>query len=438
MADLYISGLTGSFDTEGMVNKLLQIKQKPLSQLAQKRALVQGKVSSLNNLYGALSGMQNFFNNLDINSLVSSKKANSSNSNVLTATATKDAPNITMSITVNRVAQTEIRASNQGFSSLNDTFSSSGTMILKYWTDSSNSQSFNINYSAGQTLQDLVNSINSAQKYVKASVYYTGTDYRLLLSETDASNSTFESTSSNSAIEVENLPSQLGSLETIQNAQNASIKIGNSTTPVTSPSNTFNNLLNGLEVNVKETGSATITITQDFSKIDSSFNSFVTSYNSLVSLINQMTSKGAQFQGDSTIVTIKTGMIRMINPMINAGLIEYSDKDGTITINNQVLNNLKNSNPEKLTDILSNLKNNFSAQLTAWTGAINTYRNIGEGQITNINRKISELQSSLVKYEERLRKEYSQLEAFINKTNQISSRIQDFMTSLSEMTKGGK
>jgi len=31
MADLYISGLTGSFDTGTMIEKLLQIKQQPFT-----------------------------------------------------------------------------------------------------------------------------------------------------------------------------------------------------------------------------------------------------------------------------------------------------------------------------------------------------------------------------------------------------------------------
>lgn len=443
MADLYISGLTGAFDTETMISNLLKIKQQPLNNLAQQRALIQTKVSSLSNLYGALNGMQSFFSSLDIGKIFSTKKANSSNTNVLTATSTKDTPNLTMSLNVTKLAQTEMRASTKGMSSLTDTFSSSGMMTLKYWKDNSNFTTYTINYSAGQTLQDLVNSINSAQNDIKASVYYTGSEYRLLLTEADASKSKKETEENNSVIEVEGLPSELynsevGMLETLQNAQNASIRVGNSNTEITSASNTFSNLVTGLEITIKSTGSATVSTSEDYSQVDSTLNSFVSQYNGVVSLINQLTGKGAQFQGDSTITTIKAGFVRMLNPLINAGLINYSDKDGTISINSETLSSLKTSNPEKLSNILTNLKDSFSSQLNAWTGAINTYKNIGEGQINSINQKISNLQEYLVKYEERLRKEYAQLEAFINQMNQISSRLQDFMTTLSEMTGGNK
>ncbi len=61
MADLYISGLTGTFDSGQMIDKLLQVKQQPITVLTQKKALLQAKVTSLNNLYGALSSLQSFF-----------------------------------------------------------------------------------------------------------------------------------------------------------------------------------------------------------------------------------------------------------------------------------------------------------------------------------------------------------------------------------------
>ncbi|GLI53103.1 flagellar filament capping protein FliD [Thermodesulfovibrio yellowstonii] len=440
MADLYVSGLTGALDTETIISNLLKIKQQPLTQLTQQKALTQAKVSSLTNLYSALNGMQSFFTNLNISSIFSTKKATSSNTSVLTATATSDTPNLTMSLTVNKLAQTEMRASTDGMSSLTDTFTSSGTITLKYWKDNSNFVTYDVNYSAGQTLQDLVNSINSAQNDIKASIYYTGTNYRLLLTESDASNSTKETDTATSSyvIEASGLPTELNSLETLQNAQNASLTIGSSTTPVTSASNTFSNIVTGLDITVKDIGSATVTISEDYSQIDSTLNSFVSNYNSIISLINSMTGKGAQFQGDSTITTIKTGMVRMLNPLINAGLINYSDTDGTISINSDALSSLKSSNPEKLNEILTTLKDSFTNQLNGWTGAINTYKKIGENQITNIDNKITNLQEYLVKYEEQLRKEYAQLESFINEMNQISSRLEDFMTSLSKMTSGGK
>lgn len=440
MADLYISGLTGTLDTGTIIDKLLQIKQQPLKALTQKKALIQAKVSSLSNLYGALNSMQSFFEGLDVTSIFSTKKATSSDTSVLTATATADTPNLTMNITVNKLAQIEMRSSTSGVSSLTDTFSSSGTLTLKYWTDNTTYSEYNINYSAGQTLQGLVDSINSSQNKIKASIYYTGTDYRLLLSESDVSNSTKETNEGTSSyvIEATGMPSELGSLETLQNAQNASITVGNSSTPVTSASNTFEDLITGLDVTVLDTGSVTLTISEDYSQIGSTLNSFVSNYNSVISLINSITSKGAQFQGDSTVTTIKTGFIRLLSPLMNEGLIEYSGEDGTISIDSKALNSLLSSAPDKVKDIIETLQDTFTEQLTGWLTAISNYKNIGETQINTVDQKIKSMTEYLAKYEERLRKEYAQLEAFISKMNEISTRLQNFMVTLSEMMKGGR
>ncbi|MEN2986233.1 MAG: flagellar filament capping protein FliD [Thermodesulfovibrionaceae bacterium] len=439
MANLYISGVTGTVDTGAIIERLLQIKQQPINTLNQKKALLQGKVSTLLNLYGALNGIQSFFNNLDVDKTFSTKKAVSSDTSVLNATATSNTPNLTMNITVNKLAQTEIRATTDGLSSPVDRFLHSGVLTLTYWRDDENSLSYKINYSAGQTLQDLVNSINEAQTDIKASVYYTGEDYRLLLTEADISKSKRETVVAQNkfVIEATGLPTELGFLETVQSAQNASLNIGKSETPVVSSSNTFSNILPGLEITVKRLGEASVTITENYSGIDSTLQSFASNYNSVISLINTMTAKGAQFQGDSTLITIKTGFVRLLNPLISSGLINYSEKDGTISINNDALNSLKTSNPKKLKEIFTKLKESFGNQLNGWLGAINTYKNINDSQIMSINQRITAIQLQLIKYEERLRREYAQLEAFISQMNEISSRLENFIVTLSEMTKGG-
>lgn len=438
MANLYISGITGSIDTGKIVDALIEIKQQPLRAVTQKKALLQANVSSLTNLYGSLNKMQSFFSGLDVKSIFSTKKVTSSDEGVLQATVTKDTPEIMMNIKVEKVAQTEIRATMKGLSFPEDKFSSGGTLTLKYWKDDSEFVSYNINYLAGQTLNELVNSINSAQNYVKASVYYTGIDYRLLLTESDPLNSKKETGASSYVIEADGLPQELVGVDApLQNAQNASITIGASKTSVISPSNKFTAVLPGLDITVKKEGSVSLTVSDDYSKIDSILNEFVKYYNSVISLVNSMTGKGAQFQGDSTVTTIKTGFSNLLNPPINQGLINYSDIDGTISINTEALENLKSSNPSKLEDTLTTLKSSFSTALNNYISSISTYKNINNAQINTIDETVSSMQEYLVNYEKRLRQEYAKLEAFISQMNQITTRIQDFITTLSEMTKRG-
>ncbi|GAB6182353.1 flagellar filament capping protein FliD [Thermodesulfovibrio hydrogeniphilus] len=438
MADLYISGLTGKLDTGTMIDSILKVKSQPLQVLAQKKAVLQTKSASLSNLLGVLKDFQSTLNSIDT-SKFAQKKATVSDTNILSATASSSAPNISMNVSVLKLAQTEIRASSQGVSSLNTTFSSSGTLTINYRTSDTASESFQIDYSAEDTLNDLVSKINSSQSRVKASVYYTGNDYRLMLTEADPVGSSLETTATDFAINATGLPTELGDLnDTIQNAQNAEIKIGNSENTIKSSTNTFTQLVSGLDVTVKTTGTAQISISDDYSAVDSTLNKIASSYNSVISLVNSLTGKGAQFQGDSSVSQIKNSMLAAIQPLFNAGLINYSEKDGTISINTDRLNALKESDISKVQSLVeqtvSNLKKTVDARVTSLSNIVST----ADNQIQKIDSQISLMQERLAKEEERLRKEFAQLENFINKMDEISTKLQSFIVSLSEMTKGGK
>ncbi len=438
MADLYISGLTGKIDTGTMIDSIMQVKSQPLQVFAQKKAVLQTKSASLSNLLGALRDFQETLNFIDT-SKFAQKKATVSDANILSANASNSAPNISMNISVLKLAQTEIRASSQGVSSLNTAFSSSGTLTINYRTSDTASESFQIDYSAGDTLNDLVNKINSSQTKVKASVYYTGNDYRLMLAEAYPADSSLETTDTDFVINASGLPSELGDLsDTIQNAQNAEIKIGNSTTTIKSTTNTFTQLVSGLDVTVKTTGTAQITISDDYSNIDSTLDKIASSYNSVVSLVNTLTGKGAQFQGDSSVNQIKNSLLGAIQPLFNAGLINYSDKDGTISINKDRLNALKSSDISNVQSLVeqtvSNLKNTVDGRITSLSTLVSTT----DSQIQKLDEQISYMQQRLQKEEERLRKEFAQLESFITKMDEISTRLQSFIVTLSEMSKGGQ
>ena len=68
------------------------------------------------------------------------------------------------------------------------------------------------------------------------------------------------------------------------------------------------------------------------------------------------------------------------------------------------------------------------------TDTLNVYKSIQDQQIKRINEKIEELQESLIKEEERLRLEFSKIEALMYQNEQLRLRLNDFVTTLSKMT----
>ena len=437
--ELFLTGITGTgFDAGAIVQQIMQIKSIPLQRLQQEKTQLQAKLTSLGNLSGAIGDFLSLFENLNVDELFGGKRAEVSNTDILSASVTKDAPNVEFSVTVNRLAQAEIRVSNGGVSDLSTTFSTSGTLTITYNTGTS-TETFSVDYTAGQTLEDLVNAINSAQNRVKASIYYDGTSYRLMLSETGVENSTVETDTAGGvyAIEVSGLPSELGTgLDTLQPARNAEIVIG-SGSPITSPSNTFDNVITGVTLTVKAVGSATVTIRDDYSGVSGFLDKFVSDYNALVDLVDSLTSgEEALFPGENLITGVKFGMAGRLDPLIEIGVLDYDGETGKISIDTSRLNDLLSTDPERVRDALRKLKDVFTSFLEVQRDTFRSFENTYTERINRIDERITQLAQRLAQEELILRREYSRLEAFIAQAQELRERLRQFIVNLSEMTGG--
>jgi len=439
--DLFVSGLTGTnFDGGAIVDQIMQLRSLPIQRLQQEKALVQAKLSSLGNLSAGIGDFLSLFEGLDIENLFSGKRGVSSNTDVLEVSVTEEAPNIEFSVSVNKLAQAEIRVSNGGFMDLTSTFASSGTLTLTYDTGNG-TETFNIDYNAGDTLENLVDAINAAQDRVRASVYYDGTNYKLMLSENDVGASTVETDTTGGVyvISVSGLPSELGTgLDTVQKAQNAEIVLG-SGSPITSPSNKFENVISGVTLEVKDTGSSNVTISEDYSRVTSFLNDFVSKYNGLVQLVDSLTvGDKALFRGDYTIGSVKTGIAERLEPLIAEGLIDYNGDTGEISLRTDKLNELLNTDPEKVKSLIKDLEASYSPYLEGQKDLFSSFEQTYSEQVEDIDNRIQSLAQRLVQEEKLLRREYAQLEAFIAQAEELRQRFQQFMVSLSKITGGEK
>ncbi|PMP65097.1 MAG: hypothetical protein C0190_07120 [Thermodesulfobacterium geofontis] len=433
MADFYMSNITGLLDVDSIVQALLQAKAKNVQNLQNKRATLQAQASSLSNLLGALKELNDFVGNLNVSNLFKGKKVTVGDQNILSATAESNTPNLNIrNLSVSQLSQEEIRVSSTGVSDLNSTLDPA-TFILKYWTSDSNYIETKINFSGG-TLEDLANAINSAQDKVEASILFDGTSYKLMLSEKNVANSTKETTVDTSVIEISSgaLPSQLGNLETLQKAQNAKIQIGDNT--FTSPSNTFKNIISGLTITVYQAGTTYLSVEEDYSQVSSNLNNLLEKINSLIDLINSQTAKGGIFQGNAVITGIKPRIFSLMRPLVNLGIINVDD-NGKYSLNVDALNNLTENNVKNLQSAISQVKTDFISILEDLIGTVNTYKSIQDKQIESINKRIEDLQNILKKEEEKLRLEFSKIEALMYNNERLRARLEALAKPISETLK---
>ena len=432
--EFYFTGLTGAFDWGSIIQNIITVKSIPLQKLSQEKEVVSQKLELLGKLSGKIDNLKNLLENFNFEDALNTKKAKVDNSDILSVSVSENAPEISFDVQVLQTAQKEILVYDSGFNSLEETIGSDGSFTLRYYTDSTNFVEFNVEYNSTDTLRDLVDKINQAQDYVKASIYYDGNKYKLMLAETSETNSSVE-TSSDLSVKVihllGSLPPQFGSNILLQEAKNAQIQIGNGT-PISSPSNTFENVLDGLTITAKETGSANVEITQSYEKINRFLEDFVKGYNEIVNQVKNLTlGENAPFRGENTIMDVKYRLADTINPLIELGFIEVNE-DGTIKVGGSLEEAIARD-PEGFKTKFIQFLNTAEAVINFQSQNFSEFKNILREKTLRIEEKIEYLAERLRAEEELLKRQFAQVEEFINYANDIRARLQQFIVSISNI-----
>jgi flagellar hook-associated protein 2 len=437
MADeLYLNNVTGLLDVDAFVKSLTQAKQKELQKIAQDKALHQAKASSISNLLSGIKDLKDFVSSLNIDKPFQGKSVSVSDSSVISAQASANTPNLTLKVKVNQLSQAEMRLSTGGVSSLEDTLSSA-TFTLRYYTSDSAYEETTINFSGG-TLNQLVEVINSSQNRVQASVFFDGSSYKLLLSEKDVGASTKETSASSSVIEIVSgsLPSPLGSLRTLQEAKNAKLELPSGSS-LTSPTNTFKDILPGLTITAQKTSTdyVSLTINDDLSGGKKAISDLLNKINGVLDLLKPMTEKGGLFQGNSALVQIKASLFRLTKPLQELGLINIGD-DGKYSLRSEAYDQLVSQGKvEEVKNALASVKEGLSNYLEGLAKTFTAYKNVEDQAISRLDKKTEELRASLSKEEKKLRLIFSKIEALMNQNEALKTRLESFVKGLSEMRK---
>jgi len=204
-----------------------------------------------------------------------------------------------------------------------------------------NSTDYTINYDATTTLKDLKTLINDvAGAGVDATIVQVNSgDFRLFVSSANTGASQDVTITDNSASLLGNQITT--GLTAIQTGVDANFTFNGQA--ISRQSNTVSDLITGLSVTLKETGSTDVSIKQDRVGILEKMDSFVTKYNATISELNKLTKSSTDaaekgiFSGESTIKNMKRTIEDLVST-IGGGvgtMYDYGfdvDKDGVMTI----------------------------------------------------------------------------------------------------------
>ncbi|WP_456324933.1 flagellar filament capping protein FliD [Desulfonauticus submarinus] len=293
---IHFTGLGSGTDFDTMIQKLIEIEKKQhVTPLEDWKKTWEDKVSAFQELNTAMLNLENTLKSMDSIKEFFIKNATSTDTDILTATASSDAQKGTHSIEINQLAQNDILISQNYFSSEDAVINNTGSDETFSYTYNGNDVTLNV--PDGTTLSAFVSMINNDADNpgIKASIIKKADgQFHLQLAGLDLGSSyaitinsgpsSFDADSSSSVTNAD--------FYHTQTAQNAQIKVDgfpNDGTWIERDTNSIDDVITGLTLNLKSTGSAQITITNDTEAIKEQIKTFIEQFNKVVSLIREQT-----------------------------------------------------------------------------------------------------------------------------------------------------
>ncbi|ADO77999.1 flagellar hook-associated 2 domain-containing protein [Halanaerobium praevalens DSM 2228] len=377
MSDLSLGGLATGMDTESIISQLVQLEQRPIYNYQQEISELEQTKGAWRDVNSRLDKLENRITDLKLSATYNSRTANSSNEDVVTATASNSSDEANYSVTVKSTAQVQ-RLAGTRFDDTSAPISGLGDFAAEN-TITINEKAITINDT--DSLRDISNKINDANAGVKASIV----DNHLVLetSETGeenalvAGNNLIDSNTNDGVLET------LGILDggaitndiEVQSASNAEIDI-NGITGITSSSNTFSEAVEGVTFNINpdavandgtDTAFSSVSVAKDTGKATKAVQAFVDQYNSAMSFLDgktdydEETEKSAVLQGDSTAMRLQMRLRELVtskvkdsgdyNTLTSVGI--EIDRDGVMSFDSSKFTEALEDSPEEVISIFT-------------------------------------------------------------------------------------
>lgn len=317
--------------------------------------------------------------------------------------------------------------------SANSFAAESSTLNAQTMTFNIDVYSFDVDIADGDTLTDVVDKINEqTDGKIEASVLNIGGDnpYKLILksSETGAANQITASSTLSDGNEL--TFGQVGNP-----AQDA--KFTYDGVEITRSTNAVEDLIDGVNIELKNTGSSSVEIGQDFSKLTEEMQNFADKYNEVINKLTEVTKFNSEagtrgvFQGNSEIRMVQAELNNIINTTITGDGKTIADfgltpeRGGTLDLSISDLEEALDTNAQELesffrgTDGSDGLFNKFEDSIfdlmTSSDGPLKALGNNIESYLDTLEEEQTKAQEKLDDRYEIMTKRFAAFDAVIAK-----------------------
>lgn len=283
------TGLGNGTDFDALITKLVQVEQGRIKTLQTWKQSWTKKQEAFQELSSAMLTLKTTLEGMDTMGEFLSKTTDSTDASVLTVTSGTGADNGSHAITVNRLATAKAMVTKTGYATATEDINPSGSEVSFNYTYKG--VTYTNSVGANCSLTDLASIINNAPNNpgVKASVVYDGSKHYLQLRGMDTGDKASLVIASNSGL----TGFASADFNTITSNASAQLRVDGWPTAagtwITRETNTVTDLLSGLTLNLKSTGTVTTTTTTDTDAVKKNIQTFVEQMNTVRTKLQELT-----------------------------------------------------------------------------------------------------------------------------------------------------
>jgi flagellar hook-associated protein 2 len=456
------SGLASGIDSASLINSLIE------SRRASRVTPLETKKTELNDTSSSLTSLKELLTTLrekaqkfrSIEGGILAKNATSSNESVVTAVSSSGAENGTYEFTVSQLARIGTSSFNDRFSDTSSAINSSinnsaleaeRTVEIEIGTGGS-AETVSIALSNTTSVDEFVSSFNAQSTKALATAVNVGTtaspSYAIVLSSRNQG--TEDGTIAVSVgSEITTAGTGAFAASTLSQAANAEFTVSGISGTITRSSNTISDVISGLSVSLKDTGTSTVTIDSDPETTIQSLQDFVDAYNEILTFIRErdtITREDeeagslnifgplAQSSLDENVISSLRSAFssssisgNTVNTLADLGIT--TQRDGSLAFDEDTFREALADDPTSVQTITENLGESLAAvdgtiaQFTRFGGLFDSETQGISEQVIQLNNRISTIEKSIAKEEESLVGRFSRLESLIGKLNAQQSAL---------------
>ena len=456
-----ITGIGSGMDIDAMVGALVAAEKAPKeAQLTRLESVTTTKISALGTLRTALGSFQTALKDLNDIKLFENRSAKSSNTDLLTATASKTAQSGTYSVKVEQLATGSKTATAALASDFKTT--AAGTLTVKVGSG----EGIEVAIGADASLEDVKNTLNAALKDsgVSANLLTDPSTGKtsLVMSSSNTGAGKDVSIAASAGLDALTIDTSVGSANVLERAQNAKFSIDG--LAMQSATNKIEGAIPEVTLDLvaaDKDKAITVTVAQDQAGVTANIKKFVDAYNNLIKTTNSLTrvtkvgDDGKPLTGglvgDSSVRSILSGIQ---NELISVGggdgvrmlsdLGITTQKDGTLGIDDKKLGTALENNFDAVgqfftgdTGLMKRLDNRVDG--FNQTGGILAQRVSGL-EVTNADIKAQreKLTLRIESISARLYSQFNAMDTMVAQLSSTSSWLESTLSSLPGVVKKTK